>query len=600
MSKNDASGGAVLFFGDGIVLDAYFDSNTVRCDSTNKKEMGGAVYFTDTGSVASSNFVENTQSGTTLDGEGGALYFKKKGVVELSSFWSNSAKKNGGAIYCGAGYDLEVTSSAFLWNGAVTTSSSYAQTSGGAIYSSNFDFISVQTSTFQSNADVLFSGSAIWGQINDHSTMNLTSCFFSENAGKPGSPYCSAVHWVHSGSNHRRRGTTYDHQMNMRVTRSSFFSNMGKSIQGGNGGGLYGYNEKFDNPVTIAIDSCVFSSNLATLDSMTGNNGPSNYALPGAIFACGPSSVHNSSFLHNQGKSEVACCNYQRFTAGAIYFEMNPSTVHGSTFKSNTAGGAGALYFTCKSENGKTCDLDYSTNSSVIESCTFFSNSASSLYTGISSRDEYVGSGNGGGGALFLRGFGGTVLSCDFSHNCATKTDGGAVYFHDTDDANSRRRVASSGRRRSYATYNATARSDGWVTRSSFSNNRAHENGGALFAPTHVLLSTFTLNEASYDVTEGRRRQSHSRRRQSMGDYGGGGMYSTSDIGITVKSCVFTSNTVHNQFANTDGVRAQSVVLRIKSFYSYSPKSSCAGFLSASREAVRFFSSHHWPKILHS
>ena len=93
-AKNTQGGGAVYFTGSGSVIDSSFVNCTTTIDGMY--DGGGAVYFNGRGSVVNSYFM-NCSSYT----DGGAVLFYNDGDVVASSFVNCSAKDgSGGAVFC--------------------------------------------------------------------------------------------------------------------------------------------------------------------------------------------------------------------------------------------------------------------------------------------------------------------------------------------------------------------------------------------------------------------------------------------------------------------------------------------------------------------
>ena len=86
-------GGAIVFSQSGSVINCNFINNTASAG-----DGGGAIYFAHgyTGTVENCNFINNTAS----DGDGGAIFFAygSTGTVENCNFTNNQASDNGGAI----------------------------------------------------------------------------------------------------------------------------------------------------------------------------------------------------------------------------------------------------------------------------------------------------------------------------------------------------------------------------------------------------------------------------------------------------------------------------------------------------------------------
>ena len=160
---NSAVSGGAIAAGEGIIEDVSFKDNHA--------EEGGAVYFSDIGTVVNCNFDDNnatrggaiyftlssagdvincTFTNNTASCDGGAVYFFGKGNVTDCTFTNNNASSNGGAISIGFGSltncnftdnQARLGGAVHLLNNAEVTNCNFADnqatgeySSGGAIY----------------------------------------------------------------------------------------------------------------------------------------------------------------------------------------------------------------------------------------------------------------------------------------------------------------------------------------------------------------------------------------------------------------------------------------------------------------------------------
>ncbi|WP_198144404.1 S-layer family protein [Methanobrevibacter millerae] len=160
---NSAVSGGAIAAGEGIIEDVSFKDNHA--------EEGGAVYFSDIGTVVNCNFDDNnatrggaiyfslssagdvincTFTNNTASSDGGAVYFFGKGNVTDCTFTNNNASSNGGAISIGFGSltncnftdnQARLGGAVHLLNNAEVTNCNFADnqatgeySSGGAIY----------------------------------------------------------------------------------------------------------------------------------------------------------------------------------------------------------------------------------------------------------------------------------------------------------------------------------------------------------------------------------------------------------------------------------------------------------------------------------
>ena len=136
VTRDYASGGAIIFVNTGTVTNCNFTGNTANED-------GGAVYFYRTGTVTNCNFTDNDAyyGGAVYIGEtgtvancnftdndayyGGAVFFNREGTVANCNFTGNTANEDGGAVFFnreGTVTNCNFTGNTATDGGAISTS----------------------------------------------------------------------------------------------------------------------------------------------------------------------------------------------------------------------------------------------------------------------------------------------------------------------------------------------------------------------------------------------------------------------------------------------------------------------------------------------
>ena len=421
----NGNGGAIYFSNSGTVSNCNFTGNTAY--------YGGAVLFNSNGNVTNCNF-----TGNTATGDGGAIEFDGTGTVTNCNFTNNHATVDGGAVYFN-NYG-NVTNCNFTDNHAVD---------GGAIM-----FVStgeVSNCNFTNN-----SASSRGGAVYFSSTGNVSNCNFTGNT----ATYAGgAVYFNGNGE----------------VTNCNFADNKATGTNSWGGAIMF--------VSTGEVSNCNFTANQATIG--------------GAVYFTGTGDVRNCNFTGNT----VTGTNSW---GGAVYFN-NYGNVTNCNFTNNHANHGGAVCFN-KGGNVSNCNFTGNTatgstatdsnswggairmNSGTVSNCNFTGNTA----TGSTATDS-----NSWGGAINIGS--GTVSNCNFTGNKATGPNswGGAVYFFDTGE------VKNCNFTNNHATVEGGAvyfDSDGDVRNCNFTNNHATVEGGAVYFNNYgnVTNCNFTDN-AAYD-----------------------------------------------------------------------------------------------------
>ena len=227
-SEGKSYGGALYLAGGATINGASFSGSS----STTK---GGAVYCSANGDVniTDSLFENNTSN------EGGALMLNGSNtcIIEDSLLQNNDSSTTGGAISCGSSVELTISGTTFDGNTCSTT--------GAALYSKSNDVVEIVSSIFTSNESTS-SGGAIYADEGTASLSISGSSSFVENVthGQGG-----AVYVVETDSL-SIQGTSVNNVL---------FSGNTANESGKNGGALYLYKSS-----NIHIDYAKFEDNQAT------------------------------------------------------------------------------------------------------------------------------------------------------------------------------------------------------------------------------------------------------------------------------------------------------------------------------------------------
>ena len=224
---------------------------------------GGAIYFSNYGSVEYCNFTNNSANGYA-----GAVNFKASGTVINCNF-INNAGSMGGAVHC-VGY-CRVLNSNFVNNKAT-----HKYGTGGAIYATGL----IENCNFTNN-NALDHG----GAISCDKNTNIVKCNFINNTAPQGGAYFSnwggdtVVDCNFTNNRASREGGAAFFSVHGDFKNCNFVDNQAAS----NGGGLY---MAYGN-----LENCNFTGNIANTGS--------------AIFSesLGTLTVSNSLLLNNKANS---------------------------------------------------------------------------------------------------------------------------------------------------------------------------------------------------------------------------------------------------------------------------------------------------------
>ena len=515
------------------------------------------VYDINTVTIVNTVFDKNKVTDNS-NGNGGVIYSQGNVNIKSTKVYDSQAS-NGGAIYVTGG-QLSITDTIFNNNVA-----NYITSKGGAIYSESS--LTIQNSQFNSNTAV--DGAAIFtagiSQITNtnftlntatngagiytNSYVNLTSCIFDSNTATTGSGIynpSSTVdikNTVFKGNNNLNEGTIYNGGI-LNIFSSTFSSNSATS-----GANIYNL-----NPTSkVNIDSSSFNSNTATNGGVIYNNGiliatnstftlnkvtisggaiyntengniqislsniTNNVAtdyrssVGGAIYTEGIIAIDDSKFesnsayieggaIYNTAQLYIKNTNFtlnkvSKNDGGAIYNYIGTITIEDSLFSANSAGEYGGAIYT-----------EEVISNLVIKNTIFNSNSADEIGGAIYNKNApteisdstFIENGADQGGALYIDKGNLQINNISFISNVAT--DGGAIYLKG-------------------------ANLEVTIEDSTFTNNRATGNGGAIASVGDNILiknSTFAQNSA----------------------YQGGALYNklTFKATLNAENCSFTKN----------------------------------------------------------
>ncbi|MDI6723994.1 MAG: hypothetical protein QMD61_05055 [Methanobacterium sp.] len=128
-SNNEGYGGAIYNTGSSTITGSNFTNNSVNSASGTRTDDGGAIYVTNTLNVTNCTFTGNNAR------DGGAIWSSRTLNITGSNFVTNTAIRNGGAIWSGSslsGVTLNVTGSNFLSNTATTNGGAIHNNAGNA------------------------------------------------------------------------------------------------------------------------------------------------------------------------------------------------------------------------------------------------------------------------------------------------------------------------------------------------------------------------------------------------------------------------------------------------------------------------------------
>lgn len=477
---------------------------------------GGAVYAdgADTLLIENSKFINN--SSATNRGGAVASLNTQNTIIRNSYFGQNSAMSySGGALYVNSG-NLEITDTTFENNTAG---------SRGAIYAFGLTGLKIDNSKFSGHVitsdnpqNPPNSGAAVSLQMKDSSVKGIISNTIFENneivaAGKNGSggalslenPFGSTSNFILDTvtfkGNKSNAGGAIINQSNLLITgtadKHSVFD--GNEVTGSSrgGGAIYTSNGQ------MSIEYTTFKNNKASVE---GKQQGGAIQLTGA----GQTTIEyikNSEFINNSSGSEggaiQAYSGQVKLIENTLFKENKALSYNGSS----SSGGAISLgmdnYYVTKGIKPLILNSEFLNNEAVtnggaiyledgsnknevyVEGSKFVENTAGSyggaIYSAASKvflKDSHFEKNNSSqfGGAVFMFGPLSQVENTTFKENSTTYS-GGAIYLGNTSTDNQIN-----------------------ITGSTFENNKAGSNGGAIYVTTNKILidgSEFLGNTAS-------------------------------------------------------------------------------------------------------
>ena len=322
--------------------------NNITFTNTTYNSNGGAIYFSETGTVENCNFTNNTGK------YGGAIHFSETGTVENCNFTNNKAtgpNSWGGASLMNSG---NVRNCNFTANTATET--------GGAIWIKSG---SVTNCNFTNNT-----ATRDGGAIHFNYKSNITNCNFTNNTA---TGYGGAIHFSQTGTvencnftnNTATNGGAIHFSQTGTVSNCNFTNNKATENSGAirmNSG---------------TVSNCNFTNNTATENSgailmnsgtVSNCNFTNNTATNGGAIRMLSGNVRNCNFTNNKATGKDS-------QGGAI--RMNSGEVTNCNFTNNTGKYGGAVYF---EDDGKMINCNFTGNNATTGSAIYFySTSAQSV-----------------------------------------------------------------------------------------------------------------------------------------------------------------------------------------------------------------------------
>ena len=378
-TAEDDDGGAIYSAGEVYIENSTLISNTALRD-------GGAIFCLKNVVVCCCLFNSNKVEGATSQCYGGAIRSKDTVSVENSSFRNNVAYDYGGAIY--ANYiNVNINQDNTMPISSFFTGNQAGDDDGGAVYAdSNLRAVNTEFSSNRAKVD----GGAVFtcgDTIVDH-------CLFGNNRVEEAKSQCY-------GGAIRSKGVC-------RVNNCTFDSNMAYDY----GGAIYAADLYINSNQETGRDFNTFFIKNHAKD----NDG-------GAIYVEGSAYISNALFANN-----IALVD------GGAIFAKNGVTVNNCWFESNKATGAASKCYGGAIRSKEVCKVN---------NCTFIRNFCDNHGGAVYADSmEFTDSpsyfmenrvANGHGGAVYVDKFKNSVIKhITFTDNEASSTssDGGAVYVN--------------------------------------------------------------------------------------------------------------------------------------------------------------------------
>ena len=541
--------GGAIYSSNGIVevVNSYFENNRAG-DGGNDSGGGIESHGADAKlTVTGSDFISNSAD------DGGAIinYAGSQLTVSGSNFQNNTVRDQGGAIANTSNADA-------LSNATIKTSTftgNSAANYGGAVY--NTGIIDIQNATFggtgAGEGNSANYGGAVCIRTNatptgsTHTATITNTDFINNIAGTYGGAIYAATNTVTNingsrfeGNSAVTHGGAIESQGNLTIDSSDFIGNSvnetDASTSGGDGGAIYGSG-------TLTVKNSLFENNSSAGVSGTAPTG-------GAIRFRGNASIYNTDFISNTSEQ-----------GGAVYLDAG-GIIDGSTFSNNSAASGGAIAVGVISA----ADLTLSNSIFTGNSANGYGGAIYSNYAGSSldiSNSIFGGTGNGEGntanhgGAIYIGQSGThTIDASQFVNNSAAEV-GGAIYNATGSDLTVTNSVFE-GNRTTNTVSDSTIYAQGGaiytqgnltIDNSSFSNNHANRDGGAIHGESGAVLtvtnSDFNNNSANWSgaAIYGVNTTINVSDSTFSENVGGNGVIFASTSEVTVKDSLFNDNT---------------------------------------------------------
>ena len=538
----NANGKARIF---NIAVDNVILTN-ITFANANASGDGGAIYFSNSGTLTNCNFINNSASKY-----GGAIWMNS-GSIDNCDFTGNNANRGSAIYFMSTPASKTISNSRFLNNRAnaeslevtknendLTITLTGWNTLFNAIYSipevtfTNVTYWGAEgianTDSFAPSKSDKEAGQNITVEVYDSNRQlveNVT--LVTDNKGQVKYDLIHLGNGNYTYKAYHSEDSYYTFVENNGTFTLGDFTSLQKYIRGADAYSvltLYrdyiftaGVDENLtggiviDEPITIngnghtinalqkarifniTADNVVLNNITFTNANVSGNGG--------AIYSSGSLNVENCNFTDNTailggaayfyGEGSMLNCNFDGNTAssdgGALYFDDEyglSSTVINCNFTGNSAShDGGAVYFNSKM--------------GTIKNCNFIDNSASNsgaVYfgeTGYVTNCNFSDNSASYGSALFLY-FNGNVTDCNFINNTASN-HGGAVYFLNNGNVSNCNFVDNSASRDGGAIIFDDC---GTVTDCNFVDNSASGDGGAINMNSGTVENcNFTGNNA--------------------------------------------------------------------------------------------------------
>ncbi|WP_296884023.1 hypothetical protein [uncultured Methanobrevibacter sp.] len=453
-------GGAISSYSENGIISNHciFFNNTAEDD-------GGAICWDAVNGIIADYCIFTNNTSTQYSGGAIAWYGEKGNITNNCKFTSNSANENGGAIFWNDPYGSISDNCLFIYNNATEF--------GGAIYwSGNYAYIS-QNCNFTNNTAK--NGGAIY-MDGQYSTIE-DNCYFNNNTAYENG---GAIQW------HEDDGT---------LDNCCYFIN-----NTANQGGAI----KIVGENAIIKDNCIFINNTADDQG-------------GAIKVEGDNSniTDTCSFINNSAKKGGAIyywlqgyngylsnnCIFFNNSAdengGAIGIESSTITIKDNCrFTDNSAVNGGAIKW---DGDGFVSDSVFENNNATEKGGAIHFGSSGSV-----SDSKFISNNATDGGAIYIE-YAADVSGSDFTDNTATNIGGAIVIADDRSKLTYSNFTSNSAKNGgaifSGVDYGGTIYGNATITYANFKDNKASENGGAIYywaEDQELNNANFTGNTAVY------------------------------------------------------------------------------------------------------